>query len=401
MAETLEQQKARQKQNSLNEQLEKFRKTGKVTKGMQRAGYFNVAPREVVVKDGESPFSLARDLLGSNASQAQIAAFAQAQGWTQFRAGQTVNVRGLFVTPRAAASNAYFEERLGIPQNTPAGSAQAPNTPTVGGELGPRYDVQSIQSQAGQTFGDPRSLQSLQGFAFAPPIEGDGVPSLGSTYDVQSIQSVGRQPQERLGNVLGAGIGFPAFPAGQTQQQAQPQSTAQPIRSQPSYTYTTPTGSVPPQAPTTPQTRGPYAPPMPIQQQAELVDARFASTTPQIYISREVDRAIPWGESGSPYIPVPGRPDLLQLNPAYVNFELQNSGYLGILDDTSAPVGAGDVIGDPSRSGTLGISPYVRPRRGGVGDGGQSNFRPANDPTGAVNYNTYRGGYLSSWRVGF
>lgn len=113
MAETSAQARERRRQNSLAEQRDRFARTGRLTKGLLNNGYIAVGNSTFTATTDQSPFSVAADLLGPNATQSQIAAFVQSQGWTSFRAGKEYTVRATYLEPNARPSTAFMAQVTG------------------------------------------------------------------------------------------------------------------------------------------------------------------------------------------------------------------------------------------------------------------------------------------------
>lgn len=106
---------ARLRQNSLQEQRQEFAKTGRVTKGLQRAGEA-VGAQDYTVRYNDSPFSIARQLLGPNALESQVAAYAQQIAYANggklqsLKVGETLRIPGALVDRDARATPKFMAD---------------------------------------------------------------------------------------------------------------------------------------------------------------------------------------------------------------------------------------------------------------------------------------------------
>ena len=73
-----------------------------------------VPETEYVVRQGESPFSVARTLLGSGATEQQVAAFAQQQGLLEpLKTGEVIKIAPTYLSPSARPTQDYWAAAMG------------------------------------------------------------------------------------------------------------------------------------------------------------------------------------------------------------------------------------------------------------------------------------------------
>lgn len=100
-----------------------------------RFDYPQVEEQDYTVETDDSPLSVSRKMLGGRATEQQVYAFAQSQGWlTGFKPGQVLRVLPTFLRPDAAPSQGYVRATMALGNNGVAGVSQgaAGTAPTTG-----------------------------------------------------------------------------------------------------------------------------------------------------------------------------------------------------------------------------------------------------------------------------
>lgn len=414
MAQILSQEdRARQRQNSLNEQLDRFRRTGRLTKGLQREGYRTVAPTEFVAQSGDSPFSVAAQLLGQGATQSQIAAFVQSQGWSRgFRAGKTYRVRGATLTPNARPSAGFMAAVTGQPQTEQVGGqvSATPAQPQVGQQQAPTPGS-GVPSLPNATSSADMLAQKLGVGAQTNPVS-DAIAALQRKLQEPVVTGDSSQLRGTAGanatstapaNLNAPGLPFaPGVPVPSQQRQTQRQPSGP-------YLPPTPTGAQPSLSVQEQQFFSSAAQ----QRDVMLAIGTWGSTsgqaaTPPPSITADVHDSISWptdpltGAVVDPY--VSSSNGTYSLDPQFTaSITAQNAYYEQLNSIGTSPSATTNPYVDTgwSPSDARGVSPFIRPRRSGVGATGAETITPA-DVDAAV-YGSYAGtpGLQSSWNIGF
>lgn len=405
---------AQQRQNSLASQRRQFNRTGRLTKGLQRAGGYAATEgqKDYTVQSGESLFSIAAATLGSGATQTQIAAYAQElaaanNGIQVLQSGAHIRLPSAVLTPDARPTKAFMEAANA---QTVAGGFKVPDSvQTMQRELSlgagsstaaPEYSAAGFGLPPAPTYSPTRATQGLGAPApipaYSPSQSTQGVGQPSPSYNPQAIQGLGAgvTPSYKPGGFVYGNESI----AGQTSSGAFAGLTNQGsgIRAKAPL----PPGAQPPageQAPVNPWVE---------QQAAQLqgimaaLDKPGSSGAPGVtlpaYIPASVAQATGLYESalvqqGYYQTSMTGNLYLSATTQAALNLP-EGGGYsgdLGTVYDYNRGVRQGS-----GYTRAIGVRSF-RPRRGGVGATGSSTMEDTNP------YASYGGALSGTWRVGF